>query len=171
MGGPDLTQYASLSDRPNFPGHSDQLGRLSQVIPHPRLTALLLSHGDRKLYLRGIQRSPVYFGQQFNHVLTDQQQVPLGAHRGDLREGRKQQGRDSFFLLGAAWEISKAWSERSGPPRLQLGLALLCPPSSPGWALLPPSSDTSLRCKLKSPSLKLVTDTLAKLFSGMTVLA
>lgn len=38
-------------------------------------------------------------------------------------------------------------------------------------ALPPPGSDTSLRCKLKSPSWKLVTDTPAKLFSGMAVLA
>ena len=38
-------------------------------------------------------------------------------------------------------------------------------------ALPPPSSDTSFRCKLKSPSLKLVTDTLATLFSATTVLA
>lgn len=37
-------------------------------------------------------------------------------------------------------------------------------------ALPPPSSDTSLRCKVKSPSLKLVTDTPATLSSPMTVL-
>lgn len=87
--------------------------------------------------------------------------------------GRGENSREGihFFLLGAAWEISKARSERSGPPRLQPSQALLYPPPSPGWALPPSSSDTSLRCKLKSPSLKLVTDTPAKLFSGMTVLA
>lgn len=68
--------------------------------------------------------------------------------------------------------------ERNGRPRVR-GLGPIAP-SPPQLhdahrllqpkGLQPGSSDTSLRCKLKSPSLKLVTDTPATLSSPMTIL-
>lgn len=69
------------ADSTNFHGHkAQQLGHLPQAISQPQLMDLLLSHSDWKLPLCGVQHSLVHFGQQFDHMLADQQEVPLGTH-------------------------------------------------------------------------------------------
>jgi hypothetical protein len=97
---------------------------------------------------------------------------PLEPTDDILERGKNRRKGIHFFLLRSILKTSKAQSERSGSsisgmPQPQNVHPLLF--SSGGPATL--SSDTSLRCKLKSPSWRLVTDTSAKLSSAMTVWA